>query len=344
MRMFVVIWKAVLHFLFVFEKMGDMYTPSPLRVVCFGGGTGLPSLLSGLKHDPLLDLTAIVSMFDNGGSSGVLRDRFGILPPSDILRCLLALSKDEEAARNILSKRIQHSSMPGHTGGNLLLLALETVYGNYLDAVAALGEILSVQGRVVPVTLERATLGAHTRSGKIVHGEVQVDVTMRTGEEIADVFIEPQVSASRVAIEAIEATQAICVSPGSLYTSVLPNFLPDAVRVALCASTAPMIFMANLLTEGRGMRGFTIPKIVHIAERVIGRSFEQIIFNTRIPNDDMCARYAAEEKYPLLETSEMAHDSRYMGVDLWMDETIARHDSLRLARAVSLAIDRLCRA
>ncbi len=323
--------------------MGDMYTPSPLRVVCFGGGTGLPSLLSGLKHDPLLDLTAIVSMFDSGGSSGVLRDRFGILPPGDILRCLLALSKDEVAARAILSKRIQHPSMPGHNGGNLLLLALETVYGSYPDAVSALGEILSIQGRVLPVTLERATLAARTHSGLIVQGEADVDALMRKGEEIQDIFTEPPVEAYAETLLAIKDAQAICIGPGSLYTSVLPNFLPHSIQVTLRASQAPLIFIANLLTEGRGMRSLTIPDMVELVERATGREVSVVIMNTRKPNEYMCARYAAEEKYPLLETPEMANDSRYMGADLWMDETIARHDSLRLARAVSLAIDRLCR-
>lgn len=323
--------------------MEDMYTPSPLRVVCFGGGTGLPSLLSGLKHDPFLDLTAIVGMFDSGGSSGALRDRFGILPPGDILRCLLALSKDEVAARAILSKRIQHPSMPGHNGGNVLLLALETVYGSYPEAVGALGEILSIQGRVLPVTLERATLAARMRSGSIVQGEAEVDAAMRKGEEIQDIFTEPSVEAYTEALLAIKDAQAICVGPGSLYTSVLPNFLPNSIQAALRGSRAPLIFIANLLTEGRGMRSLTIPNMVEFVERAAGRGVSAVIMNTRKPNDDMCARYAAEEKYPLLETPEIASDSRYMGVDLWTDEAIARHDSLRLARAVSLAIDHLCR-
>src|SRR3989338_1279919 len=118
-----------------------------IKIVCFGGGTGMPSLLSGLKHNPWFEVTAVVNMFDTGGSSGELKDRFGILPPGDVLKCMLALSEDEVVARKILLKRISHPSFSGHTGGNLLLFAFEKVYGNQLDAVNALSHILSVQGK-----------------------------------------------------------------------------------------------------------------------------------------------------------------------------------------------------
>ena len=136
-----------------------------MRITCFGGGTGLPSLLSGLKKNPWIDVTAVVSMFDSGGSSGALRDRYGILPPGDILKCLLALAEDEKGARKILLKRINHATSPGHTGGNLLLFALERIYGSYPDAVDALAQILSVKGRVIPVSLEPSSLCARYDDG-----------------------------------------------------------------------------------------------------------------------------------------------------------------------------------
>src|SRR3989344_9061853 len=131
-----------------------------IKVVCFGGGTGMPSLLSGLKHNPWLDITAVVNMFDTGGSSGELKDKFGILPPGDILKCLLALSGNEKSTREILLKRITDTKSPGHTGGNILLLGLEKVYGSLTTAINALGEILSASGKVYPVTLTKSTLCA----------------------------------------------------------------------------------------------------------------------------------------------------------------------------------------
>ena len=173
------------------------------KVVCFGGGTGLPALLSGLKDNPWLEITAVVNMFDTGGSSGELKDRFGILPPGDVLKCLLALSTQESYARELLQKRIRNHNFFGHTGGNVLLLGLEKVFGDYITAVDALGQLLSIKGRVVPVTLEQSTLSARYKDGSVYRGETSVDIGIHEGKVLSDLFLEPRVSASKQAIDAI---------------------------------------------------------------------------------------------------------------------------------------------
>jgi uncharacterized cofD-like protein len=306
-----------------------------IKIVCFGGATGMSALLSGLKKNPWLDITAIVTMFDSGGSSGVLRDRFGILPPSDIMRCLLALSEDEAVARKILMKRIEHAEMPGHTGGNLLLFALEKVYGNYPDAVDALAQVLSSRGKVVPVSLQNASLQAVYTDGSTASHEVQVDDGMFAGKIVDRLFLTPEAPATQDALAAIREADVLVVSPGSPYTSILPTFLPAGIKEAVSASSAPLMLIANLLTEGEGLRGVGIAKSVALVERYAGRAFDVVIANNAIPEGAPLDQYAAEQKYPILPVAEDDQlEDRLHISDLWTDPSIARHDSDRLAQNV----------
>ncbi|MDP3988950.1 MAG: YvcK family protein [bacterium] len=304
-------------------------TIEPQHIVCFGGGTGLPSLLSGIKHNPWLTITAIVNMFDNGGSSGELKDKFGILPPGDILKCLLALSGDAEGARRILLKRIHNETFEGHTGGNMLLLALERVYGTHDNAIAALAQVLSATGTVVPVTQSHSTLCALYTDGTTNRGEVGVDGGIIEGKDVRELYLDPPAKASDRALAFIKTADVFCIGPGSFYTSVISNLLPEGIKTALQESSAPIIFVANLLTEGKGMEGYDLPRIVETVEGYIGRPVSSIIANTRLPDDEMLLRYQAENKHPIL--SEGYGDPRLVTADLWLEETIARHDCARLA-------------
>lgn len=312
------------------------------NIVCFGGGTGLPSLLAGLKHNPLLDITAVVSMFDTGGSSGDLKDRFGILPPGDVLKCLLALSEDEAVARKILLTRIDYGEFPGHTGGNLLLLALEKVYGNYRVAIDALGKMLGTRGRVVPVTTKHSTLCARYTDKSIRKGETNVDIGIYEGRSVRDLFLEPDVEASKDALEALHAADAFCVGPGSFYTSVLPNFLPLRIKETIAHSRAPIIYIANLVTEGFGMVGTTVLKNIATLERYLGRPVDAAIVNKSLPSSETIDRYAEEKKEPILAPhAPRVGATVVVEADLWLDPSIARHDSSRLASVVSMVINKL---
>lgn len=299
----------------------------------------MPSLLSGLKHNPWLEITAVVSMFDNGRSSGELRDKFGILPPGDVLKCLLALSEDETAARKILLKRIDHPAFSGHTGGNLLLMAFEKVYGDHLSAVNALAQVLSARGRVVPITSLSSNLCAEYADKSVNKGETDVDRGMREGKEIKRLFLDPPVRAVPIVLAAIKKADVLCIGPGSLYTSVLPNFLPDGVSETIKKSKAPVIFIANLLTEGLGMEKFKVENTANILEKHLGRKVSAIIVNGRFPDRKILAGYSAENKYPL--KTARPNDKRIIFADLWTDNSIARHDSNRLANLVSSVISKL---
>ena len=165
-----------------------------LNVGCFGGGTGLPSLLGGLKRNPWLRLHAVVTMFDSGGSSGVLRDELGVLPPGDVLKCALALARNESEARRVLLSRLptlEHARLSGHTGGNLLLSMMEQYSGDFLAAVDGLRRLLGCSGHVWPVSTERATLCAAYRDGTSARGEPEVDAGQRDGRVIERVWLEP---------------------------------------------------------------------------------------------------------------------------------------------------------
>lgn len=318
-----------------------MYFAKPIRIVAFGGGTGMPSLLSGLKTNPLFEITAVVDMFDSGGSSGLLRDQYGILPPGDILRCFLALSEDEGYARKLLLKRIRNHHEPGHTGGNLLLYALEKVYGNYLEAIDALAQILSVRGRVIPVTIFPSTLCARYTDGTVSHKETNVDQGLYDGKEITELFLEPSVEASQEALEAIRHADIICVGPGSLYTSVLSNFLPKGIRQAVQESRAPIIAIANLLTEGEKMKEYSLERLMTIIEDMIGGELSFLVVNESLPAGVVLAAYQHEKKYPIVATEDNIINQHIISTPLWAHPTIARHDSARLASVVAMLASRL---
>lgn len=306
-----------------------------LRIACFGGGTGLPSLLGGLRANPWLDLDAIVTMFDSGGSSGQLRDELGVLPPGDVLKCALALARNEVEAREILLARLPmlaDGKLTGHTGGNLLLSMMEQYTGDFLVAVDALRALLGCQGRVWPITTERATLCADHFDGSTSRGESLVDAGQADGRAVKRLWLDPAVGIRPVVADAIRRVEGIVIAPGSFFTSLLPIFLVNGCREALATVKGPVILIANLLTEGRGMEGFTATEAVVRIERAIGRPIDIVIANTEWPDEDVLAPYAAEHKAPLPIGTLPAHCQLVTGA-FWRGP-IARHDRGRLAGAV----------
>ena len=168
-----------------------------LQVGCFGGGTGLPSLLGGLKSNPWLHANAVVTMFDSGGSSGSLRDELGVLPPGDILKCALALARNAREARRVLLARLptlEHARLGGHTGGNLLLSMMQRYSGDFLDAIDGLRALLGCRGRVWPVSVEQASVCAEYGDGSVTRGEVEVDAGQSSGRFVRRIWLEPPVS------------------------------------------------------------------------------------------------------------------------------------------------------
>jgi uncharacterized cofD-like protein len=313
-----------------------------MRVGCFGGGTGLPSLLGGLKSNPWVQADAVVTMFDSGGSSGVLRDELGVLPPGDVLKCALALARNSREARRVLLARLptmEHAPrLGGHTGGNLLLSMMQSYSGNFLDAIDGLRALLGCRGRVWPVTVEQASVCAEYGDGSATRGEVEVDAGQSSGRLVRRIWLEPSVSIHPAVAEAISTFDAVTIGPGSFYTSLMPIFLVRGVPEALKAVKGPVILIANLLTEGRGMAGFTAADAVSRIEEAIKRPVDIVITNMKWPTSKVLGRYKLEHKEPL-SPGKLPNHCELVGGDFWKGP-IARHDRLRLAYAVWSVLSR----
>jgi uncharacterized cofD-like protein len=306
-----------------------------INVGCFGGGTGLPSLLGGLKSNPWLSVNAVVTMFDSGGSSGQLRDELGVLPPGDVLKCALALARNEREARRVLLSRLptlEHTKLSGHTGGNLLLSMMERYSGDFLAAVEGLRALLGCAGRVWPVSVGNASLCAEYGDGTRTRGEVEVDAGQSAGSAIARLWLEPDVQLHEAAARAIPEFEAAIIGPGSFYTSLMPIFLVRGAPEAVQQVKGPIVLVTNLLTEGRGMWHFTAGEAVRLMEATIGRPVDVILVNTARPPEGTLARYRAEHKQPL-DLGAVPASCEVVTGDFWCGE-IARHDRRRLAQAV----------
>src|SRR5919106_2569502 len=230
-----------------------------INLGCFGGGTGLPSLLGGLKRNPWLRLNAVVTMFDSGGSSGQLRDELGVLPPGDVLKCALALARNEAEARRVLLSRVpsidpgigggatgvratlRTPRLAGHSGGNLLLSMMEQYSGDFLSAVDGLRSLLGCTGHVWPVSVERASVCAEYSNGVHTRGEVEVDRGQSNGQFVKRIWLEPPAQIHPAVARAIRTFDAVLIGPGSFYTSLMPIFLVEGVRDALQAGLRPGI-------------------------------------------------------------------------------------------------------
>jgi uncharacterized cofD-like protein len=301
----------------------------------------MPSVLGGLKNNPWLHVNAVVTMFDSGGSSGQLRDELGVLPPGDILKCALALSRNAREARRVLLARLpmlEHTRLGGHTGGNLLLSMMQRYSGDFLDAIDGLSALLGCHGRVWPVTVEQAAVCAEYGDGSVTRGEVEVDAGQTSGRFVRRIWLEPPVSIHPTVTAAISKLDAVIVGPGSFYTSLMPIFLVRGVAEALAEMRGPIILIANLLTEGRGMAGFTAADAVARIEEATRRRVDVVITNTVWPAAPVLERYAQEHKEPLSPGAVPDH-CEIVGGEFWTSE-IARHDRLRLAYALWSVLSR----
>jgi uncharacterized cofD-like protein len=259
-----------------------------------------------------------------------------VLPPGDVLKCALALARNEREARNVLLSRLptleQHDRLAGHTGGNLLLSMMETYSGDFLAAVDGLRGLLGCNGRVFPVSVEPASICAEYANGTCTRGEVEVDAGQARGHEVRRVWLEPQVSIHPVVAKAIRSFDAVIIGPGSFFTSLMPPLLVRGVRDALSDMRGPIILISNLMTEGSGMEGFTAADAATWVSQTISRPVDVVIANTSKPSSEMLARYAAENKKPV-ELGNLDSGVEVVLGPFWKTE-IARHDRRRLSFAV----------
>ena len=311
---------------------------SPPRVVVIGGGTGSFSVLSGLKKYPL-DLTAIISMADNGGSTGILREEFGILPPGDIRRALVALSGAEESLSRLFTYRFPKGSLKGHSCGNLLLTALTNMRnGNFEMAVRDMEKILAVKGRVIPVTLMDANLYAEIENGKIIAGETSIDIPQHDGHlKIEKVYLQPNCLINPCAQEAIQKADLIVIGPGDLYTSIIPNLLVKGVPEAIKKNRGRKVYVSNIMTKFGETNGFKGKDFVCEIEKYLGDNvLDIVIFNNNCPDKKRIQEYEKEEAQFVSWEPESFRKSKFeiQEKDLLRESGFIRHDPSKISRVL----------
>ncbi len=317
------------------------------KIVVIGGGTGTFTVLSGLKHHPV-DLTAVVTMADDGGSTGVLRDEFGVLPPGDVRQCLVALADEDLVMRKLFNHRYDRGGLKGHSFGNIFISTLEQVTGSIDKAIDVAANVLNIRGRVVPVTLDKIALHAELSNGKILNGEsafMEYQLVSKYG--IKKIFLDPVGTANPKALKAIAEADLIVIGPGKLYTSILPNFLVKGVSRALARSKAKKVFIANLMSQQGHTDNFSVSDYVLALEKYIGKEvFNTILFNTKKPPQQLVRRYADEGEPVVCTDACKKSGYELIGKDLLADgvaktpkkdllrRTLIRHDSDKLAKAL----------
>jgi uncharacterized cofD-like protein len=317
-----------------------------INVVTIGGGSGQYVLLSGLRDLGGIDITAIVSMVDSGGSTGRLRDEYGVLPPGDILKCVIALSPNREAAREILQKRFNGGSrLEGHVSGNMLLTMLSQYAGSFPEGVKALGQILNIKGTVLPVTTDRATLTAELADGSWLYGETVIDVPNgKKRAKILRTFLVPHHSESievyPPVIEAIHKADYIIIGPGDLYTSITPNFLVNGVKEAIKESKAKIIFVVNIMTKFGETDKFTAKDFATTVEKFIDRKIDFIVLNSMKPSRKIMSHYEKQDaKFVKIDLEDKWERRQVIKDDLLnTGGDIARHDDEKLAKVIEKII------
>lgn len=283
------------------RKLGNLIYEKRLlvkgpRIVVIGGGTGLSTMLRGLKYYTS-NITAIVTVADDGGGSGDLREDLGILPPGDIRNCILALADTEPLMEDLLQYRFKDGRLKGQSFGNLFLAAMDGISDNFEDAVRKMSDVLAVTGQVVPVTLENITLKAKLKNGNIVEGESNIPQGVLQQESpIEEVFIEPKnVKAVDEAIRSIGEADAIILGPGSLYTSVIPNLLVKDIVEAINASNAIKIYVSNIMTQQGETDGFTVSDHIRsIFKHAGGEIIDHVVVNVGKIDKQLEEKYKGE--------------------------------------------------
>ncbi|MBI2812364.1 MAG: YvcK family protein [Candidatus Melainabacteria bacterium] len=318
------------------------------KIVIIGGGTGNFAVLRGLRNYDV-DLSAIVSMADDGGSTGILRDELGVLPPGDVRQCLVALSNSSNMMRSLMNYRFENGGLEGHSFGNLLLSALEKVTGSFEKAVEEMGKILFIRGKVIPVTTHQTRLKMLLNNRTLLEGEKEVYLSQDIDQGYKSIYLEPFPKANPHAINEIMNADMIVIGPGGLHTSLIPNLLVEGVSEALRNSQAKKIFVVNLMNRKGQTTGFKVSHYLNEICRFIGEDvFEAILVNNQQPSEELIEVYA--EEGDLVQND--LNDGRVVFAPLLgepkeapkkdlIKRSLIRHDSKKLAQEIMKIVSHL---
>ncbi|MGH3146166.1 MAG: gluconeogenesis factor YvcK family protein [Rubrobacter sp.] len=306
-----------------------------LRVVAFGGGTGLPVLLRGLR-DTVADLTAVVTVADDGGSSGRLRHELGVAPPGDVRNCLIALAGRRRLAEVFDYRFEAPGDLNDHSVGNIIIAALADMAGGFCEGVEQAAHFLRIKGTVLPAATESLTLVVRHADGTMTRGE---SVVRETGKEVVEVAVEPAgVPAPPGVVEAIRAAGVLVLGPGSLFTSTIPALLGGGVREAAAEFAGPVVYVSNVMTQPGETSGYAVSDHVRAITDHVGPIVTDVLVHDGELPSDILARYAAERASPVELDRDVLHEMglRVREVDLLSRDAAAgvRHDPGRLAKEV----------
>jgi len=305
------------------------------RIVSIGGGTGLSTLLRGLKKFRA-ELSVIVTVTDDGGSSGRLREELGALPPGDIRNCMIALSEDEHLMSRLFRFRFSSDgALHNHSFGNLFLTAMASVTGDFAEAVRLTSEVLAIKGVIYPSTNSSVQLSAELEDGSWVEGETRISAA---GQRIRRVKLDPPDALPlEGALKAIDSADVITIGPGSLYTSLIPNMLVKEVIGAVRASKAVKIYIQNIMTQPGETEGYSAADhVLALAEHCGDILFKNVLINNRLPSPEMLKRYEAERAgvVDVDRARLLALGLNVVEEDLLAEDGVVRHDPDRLAHVV----------
>lgn len=307
-----------------------------MKVTAIGGGTGLSMLLRGLKMFPV-EITAVVSVTDEGGSSGTLRKELGIPPPGDVRNNIVALAKDEHLLGKLMNYRFENGSFKGHTIGNLMIAALTKMTGSFSSAIKILSEILAINGRVLPVSEDLVRLVAIFEDGSRVVGEMAI---VEKRGRITKVELDRKTKALPEVLEALRESDMIILGPGSLYTSVITNLLVKGVIEAIHSSEAVLVYVCNIMTQPGETTGYKLSDHVREIEKYLGKEVDFIVANSQKPSSDILERYKKEGAD--LVTLDLENINKMVVVepllctisDPYDGKIKVRHDPVKLAKTL----------
>lgn len=317
------------------------------RISCIGGGTGLFTLLLGLKALPHVLLTSIVSMTDDGGSSGRLRASFGILPPGDIRRSLVALSNAPEFMNQVMQYRFENTSeLGGHSFGNLFLTSLANIKGSMAEAVRGVGDILNIQGVVLPAATTPATLCAEFQDGTVVKGESKIDLAEERHPDlpVKKIWHEPATECDSNAYSSLICSDVVTIGPGDLYTSVVTNFVVRHIREAVSKTKAKKVYICNLMTKpGETANYDAFDHVREIIRYLKGDLLDYVILsNTRL-SDKALREYSKKHQYPVevrnIDKITKITKAKVIIADVGHETELVRHDSVKISNEINKIID-----
>ncbi len=329
------------------------------KIVTIGGGTGSFTLLSGLKKYNV-DISAVVSMADDGGSTGRLRDELGVLPPGDVRQCLVALSESSDKLRDLMNYRFDSGDLKGHNFGNLLLSALEKINGNFTEGTREAAKILNIKGQVLPVSEKSMNLAIRLNNDKIIIGEKYLDHNKDIRKYgVKDVYLEPKISANKKVLKVIKEADLIILGPGDHYGSIIPNLLAKGVAKAICDSRAIVIYNCNLTNKKGQTENFDVDKYVQDMNSYLKKDrIDYVVYPNKRPKKELVKKYEKREgKNSIVKLFDTTFENRLYKIvkaDITIQKRVTkkkndaiadtrsfiRHDSKKLAKVMMLLSER----